>query len=130
MSSKMDVVARLIDSWKRRSTEDFLACLTEDIEYHYHMGSKPLSGKDKMRKFLANYGAAYDQRSWRITNHAENGELLLVEGHEELYDLKHDRMIQQPFMQAYEFRGELICRMRDYYDSANLQPPAAARGGS
>ena len=39
---------------------------------------------------------------------AENGDLLLIEGHEELWDNEHQRTIQQPFMQAFEFRGGLV----------------------
>ncbi len=122
----MNAVNRLIDSWRRRSVEEFLDCLTDDIEYHYHMGSAPLHGKAKMRKFLTNYGGAYDQRKWEIHAWAENGELLLVEGYEELYDTKYERIIQQPFMQAYEFRDGKIAKLRDYYEAANLRPPAAA----
>jgi ketosteroid isomerase-like protein len=126
MSEKMDAINRLIDSWRRRSVEEFLDCLTDDIEYYYHMGSPPLHGKAKMRKFLTNYGGAYDQRKWEIYAWAENGELLLVEGYEELYDTKHARIIKQPFMQAYEFRAGKIAKLRDYYEAANLKPPAAA----
>ena len=124
-SEKLRTLERMMECWRRRDVGGFLDCLTEDVEYHYHMGTRPLRGKEKMRKFLANYDASFDQRQWRVLHHAESGDLLLVEGHEELYDRRFDRMIQQPFMQALEFRGNLVCRMRDYYDSANLQPPAS-----
>ncbi|GAB4148042.1 MAG: hypothetical protein Tsb0016_18860 [Sphingomonadales bacterium] len=124
MSEKMDVLNRLIDCWKRRDVEGYLACMTDDVKYYWHIDSKPAIGKDKIRKFIANYSAAYNQTQWRILNHAENGNLLLVEGHEEIQDLKHDRTIQQPFMQAFEFRDGLIAEMRDYYEPANLKPPA------
>ena len=39
-------------------------------------------------------------------------------------------LIQQPFMQAYEFRDGLICRWRDYDDSRNMAPPAQASTAS
>ena len=48
----------------------------------------------------------------------------MVEGHEELWDNEHQRTIQQPFMQAFEFRGNLISHWRDYYEPENLAPPA------
>ena len=125
MSDKLNAVHRLIDSWRRRSVEEFLDCLTDDIEYHYHMGSPPVHGKAKMRKFLANYAAAYEQREWKLHAWAENGAVLLVEGYEELYDTKYSRIIEQPFMQAYEFRGDMIAKLRDYYEPSKLRPPAA-----
>jgi len=124
MSEKLATMTRMIESWKRRDADGFLACMTDDIEYYWHVGSKPVIGKEKMRKFLTNYGGAYDQKAWRVLNHAEKDDLLLVEGHEELYDVKHDRLIQQPFMQAMEFRGGLIAKLRDYYEPANLRAPS------
>ena len=123
MSANLATMKRLIDSWKRRDVEEFLDCLTDDFEYYYHMGSKPLVGKEKMRKFLRNYSASFDQQKWEIRNYAESGDLLLIEGYEELIDLKHDRVIPQPFMQASEFRDGKIAKMRDYYEAANLHPP-------
>jgi limonene-1,2-epoxide hydrolase len=126
MNAHLALVHRLIDSYRGRRFDELIDCFTEDVEYHYHMGTRPVNGKAKMRKFLDNYSNAYEQRAWRIDAWADNGDLLLVEGYEELYDPKYDRIIQQPFMQAYEFRGDRIAKMRDYYDSANHQPPKTA----
>lgn len=123
MNDHVAAVHRLMDSYRRGSVEEFLDCFTEDLEYHYHMGSRPVLGKAKMRKFLDNYGRAYEQRVWRLDAWAGNGDLLLVEGYEELFDRKHDRTIKQPFMQAYEFRGDKIAKLRDYYEPANQRPP-------
>ncbi len=125
MNEKLAALHRLIDCWRRRNVEEFVDCLTDDIVYHYHMGSPPLQGKAKMRKFLANYGSAYDQRKWEIHSWAENGSVLLVEGYEELYDNKYARIIEQPFMQAIEFRDGKIAKLRDYYEPSKLRPPAA-----
>ncbi|MFN2288011.1 MAG: nuclear transport factor 2 family protein [Chromatocurvus sp.] len=130
MSSKLDAVRHLIACWERRDIDAVLACLSDDIEYYWDMGSRPIRSKETMRKFLTNYSGNYDQKRWDILNHAENGDLLLIEGHEELWDNEHQRSIQQPFMQAYEFRDGLICRWRDYYDSQNMAPPAQASTAS
>lgn len=124
--ANIDVMTQMMDSWKRRDADAFLSFMADDIEYHWHVGTKPLKGKEKMRKFLGNYSAAYDQRVWKVINHAEAGDLLLIEGYEELYDKAHDRVIQQPFMQACEFRDGKLAKMRDYYEPANLRPPQAA----
>jgi limonene-1,2-epoxide hydrolase len=130
MASNLDVMTQLMDAYKRRDVEGFLALVDDDIEYHWHVGTKPLKGKEKMRKFLGNYAAAFEQRVWRVIHHAEAGELLMIEGYEELYDKTHDRVIEQPFMQACEFRNGKLAKMRDYYEAANLKPPqAAAKAG-
>jgi ketosteroid isomerase-like protein len=121
---KLDALNHLIDCWRRRSVEEFLDCFTEDLEYYWHLGSPPLRGKAKMRKFLTNYGGAYDQRRWEIHNWAENGDVLLVEGVEELWDNKYQRLITNLFMQAIEFRDGKVAKLRDYYEPSNMKPPA------
>lgn len=126
MGKNLDVMTALMASWKKRDVDAFLSHLTDDIEYHWHVGSKPVQGKEKMRKFLANYGSAFEQRVWQVKHSAENGDLLMVEGYEELYDPKQDRVIPQPFMQVAELRDGKIAKLRDYYEPANLKPPAAA----
>jgi limonene-1,2-epoxide hydrolase len=126
VGKNLDVMTSLIASWKKRDVDAFLSHLTDDIEYHWHVGSKPVQGKEKMRKFLANYGAAFEQRQWQVKHSAENGDLLMVEGYEELYDPVHDRVIPQPFMQVAELRDGKIAKLRDYYEPANLKPPVAA----
>lgn len=126
MGKKIDAVRHLIGCWERRDIDAVLACLTDDVEYYWHIGSRPIRGKETMRKFLNNYSGNYDQKRWDIFNHAENHDLLLVEGHEELWDNEHQRTIQQPFMQAFEFRDGLISHWRDYYEPENLAPPAQA----
>ncbi|MBL8643628.1 MAG: nuclear transport factor 2 family protein, partial [Rhodospirillaceae bacterium] len=85
MATNLDVMRTLMDAWKRRDVEAFLALLTDDFEYYWHIDTKPLQGKEKMRKFLGNYSTAYEQREWRVIHHAEAGNLLLLEGYEELY---------------------------------------------
>ncbi len=129
MSKKIDAVRHLIACWERRDVDAVLDCLAEDVEYYWHIGSRPVLGKKTMRKFLTNYSGNYDQKRWDIFNHAENGDLLLIEGHEELWDNEHQRTIQQPFMQAFEFRGGLISHWRDYYEPENLALPAGTTKG-
>jgi limonene-1,2-epoxide hydrolase len=126
MGSNTEQMWSLMETWKRRDVEGYLAHLTDDVEYHWHVGSKPVRGWEKMRKFLRNYSGAFEQREWRVLHTAEHGNFLMAEGLEVLYDKTHDRVIQQPFMQIYEFRDGKIARMRDYYEPANLRPPASA----
>jgi limonene-1,2-epoxide hydrolase len=123
MSAHLKVMQQLMDHLQRDDAEAFLGLLTDDIEYHWHVGAKPVQGKEKMRKFLKNYSAGYIQKIWRVAHYAEAGTLLLIEGHEELYEKTYDRVIQNPFMQACEFRDGKLCKMRDYYEPTNLRPP-------
>ncbi|MFT4874588.1 nuclear transport factor 2 family protein [Congregibacter sp.] len=127
MATKIDSVRQLIACWERRDIDAVLNCLSDDIEYYWHISSRPVRGKKTMRKFLNNYSGNYEQKRWDIFNYAENGDLLLLEGHEELWDNEHQRTIQQPFMQAFEFRDGLISHWRDYYEPENLALPGSAK---
>ncbi len=128
MGKKIEAIRHLIACWEQRDIDAVLECLTDDIEYFWHIGSRPVKGKATMRKFLNNYSGNYDQKRWDIFNFAENGDLLLIEGHEELWDNEHQRTIHQPFMQAFEFRDGLISHWRDYYEPENLAAPASTAG--
>ena len=126
MGANMDVLTSLMEVWKRRDVDAFLSHMTDDIEYHWHMGTRPIQGTEKLRKFLANYTAGYEQRVWRVDRFAENGAILMVEGYEELFDNANQRVIANPFMQVCEIRDGKIAKLRDYYEPANLKPPQAA----
>ena len=124
MGDNFGTVERMIDAWKRRDVEGFIATLTDDVEYHWHPTKRPAIGKDKMRKFLANYEAGFEQEQWTVRHRAEAGDVLFVEGMEVLVDRASGSRMDNPFVQVFEFRDGLIARMRDYYDTAQVHAPA------
>lgn len=124
MGDNTKVVDAMMAAWKRRDVEGFIATLADDIEYHWHPTKRPAVGKDKMRKFLTNYEAGFDQQEWTVRHTAEAGDVLFVEGHEVLVDRSSGARMDNPFVQVFEFRDGLITRMRDYYDTARVHAPA------
>ena len=124
MGDNRKVVDAMMAAWKRRDVEGFIATLADDIEYHWHPTKRPAVGKDKMRKFLGNYEAGFDQQEWTVRHTAEAGDVLFVEGHEVLVDRSSGARMDNPFVQVFEFRDGLITRMRDYYDTAQVHAPA------
>ena len=124
MGQNMQVVEAMMAAWKKRDVEGFIATLADDIEYHWHPTKRPAVGKDKMRKFLSNYEAGFDQQECRVTHSAENGEVLFVEGMEVLVDRASGVRMDNPFVQVFQVRDGLIYRMRDYYDTSQVHAPA------
>jgi limonene-1,2-epoxide hydrolase len=94
------------------------------VVYHFHVGTRPLRGKSWVRRFLEKFGDGQSEIRWRIVNHAQNEDVLLVEGVDDYVDAK-GRRIRTPYMGAFEFRDGLICGWRDYLD-ANLIAQAEA----
>jgi len=119
----MTVLETMMAASKRKDHDAFLETMTDDIEYVWRIGVRPICGKATMRKFLRNYEAGFDQRKWTVTRWAEKDEVIFVEGVESLYDRTREVLIDNPFMQAIEFRDGKICKLRDYYDSALVAAP-------
>ncbi|MEJ8567875.1 nuclear transport factor 2 family protein [Elongatibacter sediminis] len=116
MQSKMDVIRELMKATEAQDDEAFLSFLTDDIEYHYHVGSRPLNGKDWVRKFMSKYREIAADVKWRIDRHAESGDHLFVEGYEEYRDTRTGDMIAHPYMGIFEFRDGKIAAWRDYFE--------------
>jgi limonene-1,2-epoxide hydrolase len=106
----------------RRDKAALLDLLSPDLEFHFHMGSKPLKGLEGMSRFLDRYWAATSELLWRIDRHAANGNKLLVEGYEEYVDTTSHQKIARPYMGIFEFRDGKIVGWRDYFE---MDAPAA-----
>ncbi len=121
----IDQIEALIEDWKRHDVEAVLARLTDDVVYHYHVGTRPLRGKDAVRRFLEKFGSGQREIRWRIRHHAQNGDVLMVEGIDDYVGADGAR-IRTPYMGVFEFREGRICAWRDYLDAALI---AARRAG-
>jgi len=124
MSSNRATLQALMTASKQKDHDAFLDLwVDEGLEYYWSMHAKPITSKEKLRKFLRNYSAGFDQQEWTITHCIEQGDLMFCEGLEVLFDKTHQRLIRNPFMQALEFRGGKLAKMRDYYDGSVMAPP-------
>jgi limonene-1,2-epoxide hydrolase len=121
--SKLQVLEALQLANLRKDKAAVLALVTPDVEYHYHVGSKPLIGPEKLGKFLDHHWGHTKDAVWTITTHAESGDKLLVEGIEELTDTDTGQRVHTPYMGILEFRDGKIARWRDYFQ---LTPAPAA----
>jgi len=116
MTDKMQIVNEVRKASLEKDHEAFLRHLTDDIEYHYHMSSRPLLGKEWVQKFLNKYDSITADVVWRIDRAAEVDNCVLIEGYEEYTDLRTDERIAHPYMGVMEFDGDKICKWRDYFE--------------
>jgi limonene-1,2-epoxide hydrolase len=116
VSEKLEILKRLIARWQAGDVEGALACMTDDIVWHYAAAvAPPVRGKDKARKFLINFKARISEVDWRIFDWAERGDRLFVEGVDQYLAAEGGR-VAAPYAGVLEFRGGLICGWRDYVD--------------
>ena len=126
MSEKMNTIRALMKANLAGDQETFLSYLTDDIEYHYHVGSRPLLGKEWVQKFLRKYKEICADPEWRIDRHAETDDCLFVEGYEEYTDLRTGDRIAHPYMGIFEFRNGKIAKWRDYFEMDHKKETGAA----
>ncbi len=106
----------LISAWKSKDIDGVLAFMHEDIVWHYAaVIAPPLKGKVKARKLLEGMALQVRDVTWRIFDHAENGERLFVEGVDE-YVSADGRLVSAPYAGVVEFRDGMIIGLREYFD--------------
>ena len=123
MSAYIELVKKLQHLAERRDRAAILAMVTPDLEYHYHVGSKPETGPEGLGSFLDNYRGRSKDGVWKIETFAQSGDTLLMEGWEEYTDTTNDSRVMNRYMGAMEFRDGKIARWRDYFQ---LNRPTAA----
>lgn len=121
MPSKMEILEQVMAAAASKDHETFLSFLDDDIVYHYHVGSRPLEGKEWVRKFLTNYSGITRDVKWRIDRFAETEDAIWVEGYEEYFDTRSDEVIAHPYMGIIEFRDGKIVGWRDYFEMNNTK---------
>ncbi len=127
MSAKTDTLKTIMQANLAKDTEAFLSHLTDDVEYHYHMSSRPLLGKEWVRRFIEKYRCVTADSTWRIDRTAEGADFLMVEGYEEYTDTRSGKRIAHPYMGIFEFRGDKVAKWRDYFEM-DAEVPATPKG--
>lgn len=128
MSANFEAPKAFMAASKAKDHDTFVDLWDDDMESCWSVHAKPVTSKEKLRKVIRNYEAAFDQKDWTVSRWIEQGDLMLCVGVEMIHDRARDRLIRNPFMQAIEFRNGKIPRMGDYYDGAVLVPPARPQG--
>jgi len=111
---KIDIVHRIQQAIERKDLDSFLDFFAPHVEYHYHVGSRPLIGVEWVRKFMLKYWKNNREGTWVIVRHAETGNAILMEGREE-YTNADGQTVRHPYMGVIEFEDGKIVAWRDYF---------------
>ena len=114
LEPKIDIIRRLQQAIAKRDLKDYLSFFSPDVEYHYHVGTRPLIGIEWMEKFITKYWKNNRNAVWVIVHHAESGDSLLTEGREEYVNADGQNVVH-PYMGIIDFQDGLIIRWRDYF---------------
>ncbi len=116
MNKRFNQFSAVVNAWRRKDIGFIMDSMTDDIVWHYAAAmTPPARGKAECRAFIDKFGATIGTVRWRIFEHAETADRLFVEGVDE-YDALDGRTIKAPYAGVIDFRGDLICGWRDYFD--------------
>ncbi len=114
--SKIEIITAVMKAFGRQDIDSAMSRIAPDVEWHYHVGTRPVIGHDNMRKVLTKLGGHQLDSQWRSLRWAETGSTLMIEGIED-YGTAEGRRVQVPYMGVYEFNDDdLITGWRDYFD--------------
>ena len=86
MTQYAETLKAIMEAALKPDVERFVGFLADDVEYHFHVSTPPVRGKDGVRRFMAKYGTIAADPLWRVDRTAEAGNCLFVEGYEEYTD--------------------------------------------
>lgn len=111
----IDRVNAVVQAWQKKDIEGVLARVTDDIQWHTHVGSPPVVGKEAMRAALTKFAGQMSEIRWRIFHHAQSENRIFLEGADDFITVDK-RRVEVPYMGIMAFRGDLIAEWRDYFD--------------
>lgn len=111
-------IRRLQQAMAAKDKSAFLAFFAPDVEYHYHVGTRPLIGIAWVEKFVTRYWANHADATWVIHHWAEREGRLFTEGVERYTNADGDR-VTHPHMGIVEFSDGLITGWREYFQMAD-----------
>ncbi len=118
MTTRFQIYQSVINAWKKKDIEAVLSHMSDDIVWHYAAAiSPPVIGHKGARKFMDSFGAQIGEVRWRVFDYSETGDRLFVEGVDEFFTADGKR-VATPYAGVLDFRGDLICGWRDYFDAA------------
>ena len=115
VEAKIDTLRRLQATMAAKDKKAFLEFFAPDVVYHYHVGSRPLVGREWVSKFVDKYWRDNSGARWEMTTHVETGNKLLTEGWEE-YVNASGHAVRHDYMGIIEFDDAgKITGWRDYF---------------
>ena len=125
MSAQTDLVTRFFRAWEtpygfRKAMSEFL---TQDVEYE-NVGMTNTRGLEDAIKTIEGFvqGLGFASMSVQMRAIVSNGNTVMTERVDDLFDAQGRRLASLPVMGILELRDGKICAWRDYFDSAAMTP--------
>lgn len=108
-----DIIRDFCAAWSRRDPAELAEYFTEDGTYH-NMPIQPVSGKETVKGFIANFLANWTDTDWEIISMAEAGDTVFCERVDKTKTTNGD--VDLPCVGVFEMEAGKIKVWRDYFD--------------
>jgi limonene-1,2-epoxide hydrolase len=119
MTAKANRVTAMLASWQSRDVETIVGFFTDDAVYTNVPIDPPNIGKAQIREFLNWFFGAVGDLEFTILCQIEGPDGTVMNERVDRLDFA-GKVLDLPVMGVFEFRGDLICAWRDYFDMALL----------
>lgn len=119
MTDNSTRVTAMLGSWQTRDVEKIVSFFTEDAVYTNVPIDPPNVGKQQIREFLNWFFGAVGDLEFTIARQVEGADGTVMNERIDRLDFA-GKVVDLPIMGVFEFRGDLICAWRDYFDMALL----------
>ena len=119
MTDNAGRVTAMLGSWQGRDVETILSFFTDDAVYTNIPIDPPNVGKQQIREFLNWFFGAVGDLQFIITRQVAGSDGSVMNERIDRLDFA-GKVVDLPVMGVFEFRGDLICAWRDYFDMALL----------
>jgi len=115
MSDNAQIIRDFISAWSRLNADELAAYFTEDGVYH-NMPSRPVSGREAIRTFIAGFIKPWTATRWEILSLAADGDTVIAERLDRTRI--GDKAVDLPCCGVFQLQGGKIKVWRDYFDMA------------
>lgn len=112
-------VSAMLASWQGRDVDAILSFFTEDAIYTNVPIDPPNRGKAEIRAFLEWFFGAVQALEFTTLHQSQGADGTVMNERVDRLDFA-GKVVDLPVMGVFEFRGDLICAWRDYFDMALL----------
>ena len=115
MTENETIIREFVAAWSNLDADELATYFTEDGTY-YNMPTQPISGRENVRDFIANFMRPWESTEWEILNLLVEGDIVMVERVDHTVALGNN--IDLPCLGYFLMEDGKIKMWRDYFDLA------------
>ena len=115
MTENETIIREFVAAWSNLDADELATYFTEDGTY-YNMPTQPISGRENVRDFIANFMRPWESTEWEILNLLVEGDIVMVERVDHTVALGNNSDL--PCLGYFLMEDGKIKMWRDYFDLA------------